>query len=127
MYATYTNTFDASLFIVFSETIYTNANNSALINKCAYNITSTSDEIILIVRRAASLVRYLFYSTFTLSAPLIIRRYKFAIVRINNIDNKSKDIANTTNSIDYNRVIYRLVNIDINVLIKIIINLIKSQ
>ena len=47
-YATYINTFDASLFIAFFETIYINANNNALIDKaaikyiaiiCARNIT----------------------------------------------------------------------------------------
>ena len=48
-------------------------------------------------------------------------------MRVYNIDDNFKDVVNITNSIDYNKVIYRVVNIDVNVLIKIIINLIKSE
>ena len=80
-YATYINTFNASLFIIFFEIIYINVDNSALIDKattryiiiiCAYNITSINNKIILIVRRVTSLIKYLFYLISILSASLII-------------------------------------------------------
>ena len=48
-------------------------------------------------------------------------------MRVYNIDDNFKDVANIINFIDYNKIIYRVANIDVNVLIKIIINLIKSE
>ena len=48
-------------------------------------------------------------------------------MRVYNINNNSKDVINTINSIDYIKIIYRVINIGVNVLINIIINLISSE